>query len=303
MKKFISVLLVVLTLVSASPIAEAVCPAIPASIVAEAATIRLSKKSVTLIAGHSTKIKVKGTKKKVKWSSSNKKVATVKNGKITAKKQGKATITAKVGKKKLKCKVTVKPQPPTAKKLSATYYRATNTDALVAIVKNNNKTAVSVTMTVVYFDSKGNMLDKSTDFNYAFEAGRTCILTTPCPKDSNYDPVSYASYKVTYDVREASDTNKKRCGAKYINITSNRADSKILAEVTNVGNKDFSYVHYTTVYYDANNKIIDTRANYSSCKESGKTVYDTIYIPSDTKSEHYELIDYASYKIFVDYAY
>ena len=46
---------------------------------------------------------------KVVWKSSKKKVATVsKKGKVKAKKPGKTTITAKVGKKKYKCKVMLK---------------------------------------------------------------------------------------------------------------------------------------------------------------------------------------------------
>ena len=69
----------------------------------------LNKKKLTLYVGKKATLKVKNTKKKVKWSSSKKSVASVsKKGKVTAKKKGKATITAKVAKKKLKCKVTVK---------------------------------------------------------------------------------------------------------------------------------------------------------------------------------------------------
>jgi len=74
---------------------------------AQAASVKLSKKSVTLEVGKSKKIKVKNTKKKVTWSTSDKKVATVKNGKIKAKGEGTCTITAKVGTKTLTCKVTV----------------------------------------------------------------------------------------------------------------------------------------------------------------------------------------------------
>ena len=48
------------------------------------------------------------TEKSVKWSSSNPKGATVsKTGLVTAKKAGNVTITAKVGKKKLTCAITV----------------------------------------------------------------------------------------------------------------------------------------------------------------------------------------------------
>lgn len=73
------------------------------------AAARLSKTELTLVAGRSEKLAVTGTLAKVKWSSSNKAVATVNSkGKVVAKKAGKAVITAKVGSKKLKCKVTVK---------------------------------------------------------------------------------------------------------------------------------------------------------------------------------------------------
>ena len=70
---------------------------------------KLNKKKVTLYVGKSVRLKVKGTKKKVKWKSSSKKVATVSSkGKVKARKAGKTRITAKFGKKKLVCRVTVK---------------------------------------------------------------------------------------------------------------------------------------------------------------------------------------------------
>ena len=79
-------------------------------------TVKLSQKKLTLKVGEKKKLKVKGTKKKVKWSSNKKKVATVsKKGVVKAKKKGKAVITARVGKKKYNCKVTVNnPKKPTA---------------------------------------------------------------------------------------------------------------------------------------------------------------------------------------------
>ena len=60
-----------------------------------------SKKTVTLIAGNSSKIKVK--QKGAKFTSSNKKIATVsKKGKIKAKKPGTCKITVKVKKARRK---------------------------------------------------------------------------------------------------------------------------------------------------------------------------------------------------------
>lgn len=77
---------------------------------AEAAgKIKLNKKKATITAGDTLQLEVIGTTEKVKWSSSDKKVAAVnKKGLVTGKKEGTATITARVGKKKLTCKLTVK---------------------------------------------------------------------------------------------------------------------------------------------------------------------------------------------------
>ena len=81
---------------------------------AEAATVRLDQKKFTLTAGERFTLNLKGTGKKATCTSSNKRIATVtkKGCNVVAKKAGKVTITAKVGNKKLKCKVTVKKAAP-----------------------------------------------------------------------------------------------------------------------------------------------------------------------------------------------
>lgn len=74
-----------------------------------AATPKLNKTKITLSAGKSANLKVSGTNKNVKWLTSEKKIAIVsKEGKVTGKNVGTAIITAKVGKQRLQCKVTVK---------------------------------------------------------------------------------------------------------------------------------------------------------------------------------------------------
>lgn len=75
----------------------------------QAASVKLSKKTAVIQKGKSVKLKVIGAKKKVVWKSSNKKVASVsKSGNVIGKNKGLATITAKVGSKKLRCKVIIK---------------------------------------------------------------------------------------------------------------------------------------------------------------------------------------------------
>lgn len=84
---------------------------------------KLSQKKLVLKVGQTRKLKVKKTKKKVKWSTNKKKIASVsQKGLVKARKPGKAVITAKLGGKKLKCKVTVKAKAktsPTAAKTNA----------------------------------------------------------------------------------------------------------------------------------------------------------------------------------------
>lgn len=71
---------------------------------ADAAAMKLNKKSASILVTKTVQLKVQNTKKKVKWSTSNKKVATVTaKGLVKGKKAGKATITAKVGSKKFTC--------------------------------------------------------------------------------------------------------------------------------------------------------------------------------------------------------
>lgn len=71
--------------------------------------VKLNSDNISLYVGDSYTLKLKNTKGKVKWSSSKKSVATVSSkGKVKAKKSGTCKITAKVGKKKYTCRVTVK---------------------------------------------------------------------------------------------------------------------------------------------------------------------------------------------------
>ena len=85
-----------------------------------ASAAKLNKKSISLNIGKTYTLKASGTKGKITWTSSKKSVATVSSkGVVKAKKKGAAVITAKYGKKKLTCKVTVK-QPVKSIKLNKT---------------------------------------------------------------------------------------------------------------------------------------------------------------------------------------
>ena len=97
--------------------------------------LALNYKKMTMTVGQKKTLKVKNVSKKtkIKWSSSKKKIVTVtKKGIVKAKVKGKAVVTAKIGKKKYTCKITVKAK----KKKAATTNTNTNN------VTNNPQTTV-----------------------------------------------------------------------------------------------------------------------------------------------------------------
>ena len=109
----------------------------PFAVTAEAAGAKLSKSKANLTIGQELDLELKGYSGTVKWSSSNKKVAAVnKNGLVKAKKKGSTVITAKAGKKKYKCKITVKALKVKSLKL--------NEETLV--LKKDNKEKLKVTV-------------------------------------------------------------------------------------------------------------------------------------------------------------
>ncbi len=114
---------------------------------AASAKLNYTKKSV--VVGKTVQLKVKNTKKKVTWSSSNKSVASVsKKGLVTAKKAGKTTIKAKVGKKTLKCQITVKKN---------SFVSGLKNWNNVAFLKNTGLCSIRAQVKEMFYDSKGRL--------------------------------------------------------------------------------------------------------------------------------------------------
>lgn len=137
-----------------------------------ASKIKLNKKEATLYKGESITLKLKGTKKKAKWTSSKKAVATVNSkGKVTAKAAGTTTITAKIGKKKYRCKITV--QTPHISQKNITLTSGESTTLKIYGVKQKVKWKSSNNK-IVSINSKGKVTAKT--------AGTTTITATVSKK-------------------------------------------------------------------------------------------------------------------------
>lgn len=136
-----------------------------------AASPKLSKTKKTLIVGKSFTLTLKNATKKFTWTTSNKNVAKLvsvkKNSvKIKGVKAGTATVTAKIGSKKLKCKITVKDktQPvdesapteqPTAKEYKVlSFYKGTAQyiENSINAYANEGWVVNSITSYVIYQD-------------------------------------------------------------------------------------------------------------------------------------------------------
>lgn len=138
MKKMIRVILLILLTVGL---------VLPLEHKAYGASPSLNYTSYQIYGNYSFNLILYNNTKKVQWSSSNKKVAKVtQKGKVTSVSNGKCTITAKVGKKKYKCKVKVIGLTSAAAKKNKKDYKKTTLDL----------SSLTIDVSAVNYDSKGN---------------------------------------------------------------------------------------------------------------------------------------------------
>lgn len=279
-----------------------VCMAVPVS-----AAGKINKKKVTLKVGQTLQLKVTGTKGKVKWKSSKKSVATVSSkGRVKAKKKGSATITAKIGKKKYTCKVTVK-KPATnsnggfsgntnantnantsGKKNVVTYHAESTPYGAVAILENHYDYTVDLTVEFVYY-LNGSMIGTSKGYNYAFAPHSKCAL-----QGWNHDK-TWDSFKINLKIEKASNTITNNSGIRY---SSNFGDNNVMVEVKNVGRKNYS-TQIGVVFYQ-NGRIVGYNYNYAHVENPGSTAYLQFNFPYD---RDYNDIIPDRYEVYVNNSY
>lgn len=261
------------------------------------AAVKISKRKVTMYVGDATTLKITGTRKSVKWKSSKKSVATVsKRGKVTAKSEGTSIITAKVGKRKYKCKVTVKDKfnPDDAlKNLECTYHEYDNN--IVAIIKNNYKYTIKLHATVVFYSASDEMLDTRSDSNFCLGSGNTCLFYFYGPTATDYDEVGYDHYKIIYSCSESIATDI----SDQINITHNEARYKIMAEVKNTGKKKCDTAKVAILFFQDDN-VVGYSDLLANVENPDSFDFLKFRFPRD---KNYDLIPYDDYQIFIDHAY
>ena len=260
-----------------------VCMAVPVS-----AAGKINKKKATLKVGQTLQLKVTGTKGKVKWTSSKKSVATVSSkGRVKAKKKGSATITAKIGKKKYTCKVTVKKASNgnggfwgktnannSGKKKVVCYHAESTPYGAVAILENHYDHAVDLTVEFIYY-LNGTMVGVDKDYNFAFAAHSKCALQG-WNSDKTWD-----SFKINLNIKKASSsviTNNSG-----IHYSANFGNRNVVVKVDNNGRKN-AFTTIAIVFYK-NGRIVGYDDRNADVKNPGSTAYLEFDFPFDRNFE------------------
>lgn len=259
--------------------------------ISQAASIRLNKKTASVLTGKSIKLSVSGTKKKVRWSSSNTGIAVVSNGKVTGKKPGQAVITAKVAGKTLKCTLKVKYNATEAeKKIKLT--KKELSQGLLLQYTNKNSYPVSIITKVQYRDSQKTILSETEEHNFCLEPGRSTWMYFPKPVDYSGKYMNYENYKITM----------KSSASKYIgyaqDITQWCKPDSITAHVTayNYSGKNLTAAKVSVLFYNKKGQVTAYMAYYPACLQKGTHTEEVLNYPT-------YLSNPAKVETFVDYAY
>lgn len=238
----------------------------------------ISKTKVILLSGQSISLKVKGKSGKIKWSSSKKSVATVNSkGLVKAKKKGTAKITAKIGKKKYTCKVTVQSPKLSTTKLSLKYGKSytlklSGTNQKVKWSSSNGKVAV--------VSSKGKISTM----------GNGTAIITARVLGKNF------SCKVTVSGKKSSSTNtvvkpqKKFSSADAMKNIS-RKTKTLGGTVVCFLNSNYDFPTSTTAdcyFFDKTGKTVATSFSYCFWLEKGHEGV-LIFREPDLEYDHYEI--------------
>ena len=187
---------------------------VDSSIVTAAKKPKLSKSKLTITAGKTATLTVKNAKKKVKWSIRKKKIAKItnksgkKNEKVEIKglKKGKTVVTAKVGKKKVKCKITVKKQKPNFKSVSVDPF---DESCLVLKLKKKDSSLKVTDLTVT------RRVESSGAYNSAVNVEKLLKVNAKQYRVYLREKLANGTYvQITSGVSKASTQNKEDFKAK-----------------------------------------------------------------------------------------
>lgn len=190
------------------------CTILPVS--ALAASTSISAKKATINVGAKKTVYLKNNTKGVTWTTSKKSVASIKaNGnkvEITGNKAGSATVTAKVGKKKYSCKVTIKNAPKISKKkltlnIGSTYdLKVTGTSSSPKWSTSNKKVVSIKKVSARKYRLTGVKAGSATIKAKVNGKTLSCKVTVPSKAKAYGDTSNYnKNYKGNFDPKDVKN--------------------------------------------------------------------------------------------------
>lgn len=300
------------------------------------AKVALNKKNLTLQVGKTYALKLKGTRKKVTWKSNKKAVASVSGrGVVKANKAGIATITAKSGKKKYKCKVTVKGTSPaknpagvsadtgvhptsvpsipiavpTAVPTNAPISNnilAANMGVVTQVVKhsgvlfritNNNSIQVeNYTINYQLKDSSGLVIETGYESGYAINPGETHLRCGYLTSEEiSKVDVSKSTISVTVDNYYNYEDAKN-----YVTVTAGQSSDGLSIPLTisnTSSTKPVSVGDVIVLFYDSGNQVIGFGREWAYLSY-GETKFTEVSIPWGYVNDDYTVINYARMEVY-----
>lgn len=178
-----------------------------------------------------------------------------------------------------------------AKKNITVTYKKFPTGVL-AVYKNKNKEAVTLSATMHFRDAAKKDLSKETQKNLSLGAKATATFFFTAPRDEYGNCINYNNYTCSYSVSKA----QKKSYVKKISISSQLDVVEAKFAAVNTGTKELSSIHATFVFYSEDGMPIRCFTKTLSCFKGNSIDQFVISYPDGMQRP-------SKVKVYVDWAY
>ena len=125
-------------------------------------------------------------------------------------------------------------------------------DQLFILCTNNGDRMADVELSAVFYDADDTMMSIEEGYLNYLNPGQTNVLTVYCPRDTEFNPVSFDHYELSYVVEESSaDPGERKYYGDQFTITSNvGVDGTILCDIENPTGLVFENVWFYCIFYN-----------------------------------------------------
>lgn len=134
-------------------------------------------------------------------------------------------------------------------------------DGILAVYKNKNSFAVTLSGTLSFKDAEGKSLSKETQKNLCLTKKSTATFFFKTPLDGSGNPMIYDSYKGSYSVGQS----KFKSRTSKINIATTLQPIQTDIAAINLSGKKLTNINVTFVFYDANDTALMCKSKYLNC--------------------------------------